>query len=357
VSPPLVALVAAIERPEDFSPSELRNNSAPELVGPNSNTGLKYPTLAAPILDFVTTIVAPGALKKSGCHDYRELLDWIFGTGSKVAMGAILDRIWQFYPQSATLIDETGSVCGKVGFAEDGKICFSITGQGCQHVRDWHTTHDRLVELDARLSRLDIAVDDIAGDAFDVEQFKAAYEAGDFTTNGRPPLAMYYDDMGSGKGSTLEIGQKGHKQLCIYEKGKQLGDVESSYTRCELRLYAKRVDLPLCALIRPGDFFAGAYPLLAEFVVGEMQRLVVKECIVNSTTDAAIKFLKTQAGTTLGLFYDAMGDEFMATVIHKIRREGRPGRWKTFAGDLTHHIRTHLTRENENGQGSDPRSS
>src|SRR5690606_12811981 len=112
---------------------------------------------------------------------------------------------------------------------------------------DWHHVAGRLEELGAKITRLDIAVDDLTGDTFSVEEFRAAYHSGAFVMNGRPPTARYVSDEGTGRGCTLYIGQKGHKELCVYEKGRQLGDPQSRHTRCELRLYGKRLELPVDA--------------------------------------------------------------------------------------------------------------
>lgn len=353
-----VAFVPSAQQSGDFSPTPPANRAGQGPVGPSSNTGQNpSDSLARPIVDFCTVVIPAGALKKTRCRDYRELLEHIFSTGSDVAMGPILDRTWQFYPQSATLVDSTGSVCGKVGFAEDGKICVSLTGQGCQHVRSWHHARCVLEDLDAKLTRVDIAVDDLRGDHFDVSTFKQYYEDGEFTSNGRPPTSQFVDDMGSGKGCTLYVGQKGHKQLCIYEKGKQLGDPRSAHTRCELRLYARRLDLPLDALTRLDHYFAGAYPLLAQYVAGEAEKLLVKEQVVSASASAMLRFVRNQCGTALGLVLDALGDdnaeEILAFLNDRIARPGRPGRFKKFSGDLPTYIRNELTRENDNGQDQD----
>jgi DNA relaxase NicK len=306
--------------------------------------------LSAPIFDYITLVLPSGAIHKADCGDYWQLLHWIFGTSGRIAMGGIQSRRWMVaYADSATLIDETGEVAGKVGFAENGSVCISLTGQGCRHVADWRHVYKRLQMLKARLTRLDIAVDDLQGQNFDVQSFLRAYQEGEFTMNGRPPTARFVDDLGNDKGCTLYIGQKGHKELCIYEKGKQLGDMQSRYVRCELRLYAKRLELPLEALIRPGEFFAGAYPMLADFVFGEATRLLVRERQTAISAAAAVKFLRTQGGTYFNLCLDALGhltaEAIIEHVRQKIARPGRPGRFKGYVGDLSASMRDALLGE------------
>jgi phage replication initiation protein len=334
-----------------FSPARPCKSRA---SGPSSNTGQKS-TLAAPIIDFCTVVIPAESLKPAKCH-LRELFSLVFGTGSRIAMGPLLDRSWNFFPKSATLVDEAGNVAGKVGVGEDGKVCFSLAGSGCAQVPNWHRVRENLEGLAAHLTRLDIAVDDLTGETFQVDYFKRAYESGAFVMNGRPPQSRFVDDMGSRKGCTLYIGQKGHKELCVYEKGKQLGDPDSDHTRCELRLYAKRLELPLDALSNPGKYFGEAYPLLVQFVIGECERLEVKERMVNASAVALKRFLKNQAGTGLHLVIDALGADAWEFIRQEIARPGRPGRFKGYTGDLNELLREQLNqgRDHHNGHHHDP---
>jgi DNA relaxase NicK len=64
----------------------------------------------------------------------------------------------------------------------------------------------------------------------------------------------FISDEGHGTGCTLYVGGKGHKELCIYEKGKQQGMPESPWVRMEVRLYGKHVEgraVPVDALRDP----------------------------------------------------------------------------------------------------------
>lgn len=311
--------------------------------GPGSNTGQKS-SLTAPIIDFCVAVLDSDKAKET----FRKLplkvvLDFVFGTGDAIHVGPLQDRVFNFYQRSATMVDATGSVCGKIGLRDDGAIQISLSGQGCQHVPDFSRVADILDALDARVSHVDIAIDDLTGETFDIQTFINLYEEGEFTMNGRPPLAQHVSDCGSNKGCSFYVGQRGHKQLNIYEKGKQLGDPESRHTRCELRLYAKRIDLPNDVLRNPGRYFGAAYPMLEAFVVGEVERLGIKEQIINASVKAAVKFLRTQAGTTLNALLDALGEEAGIEFIRKaILRTDRPGRWKHITGDLSALIRAQL---------------
>lgn len=345
----LIAIVLPMQHPGDFSTVEATPKGGAAASVPASNTGPKYPHLAAPIIDACSVSIPAGALKRAGLHRYDELTWWIFGFRDQVAVGQLLERNWQFCNHSATLIDQDGEVVGKLGLRDDGNILISIMGKGCGYVANWHLTESRLAELGAHLSRVDIAVDDLEGHAFTVDLFRSMYHAGEFNLGGRNPDATFISDEGSGKGNTLTIGKKGNKQLQIYEKGKQLKDPDSKHVRCELRLWRNKLDLPLDALSQPGKYFGAAYKMLAQYVVGELEKLDVRERNVNATFKALVSCTKQQSGTGLGLIFRALGDkptqEIVDWIHANILREGRPARFKSINGDLLHLVRTQLTKD------------
>ncbi len=321
-----------------FSPAEPSKR-----IGPGSNTGQKSSTVTAPIIDFCVAVLDSEKCKATFRKmPMAEVLRFVFGTGSSIAVGALREQQMNFYQRSATMVDVVGAVCGKIGVRDDGAIQISLSGQGCEHVPDWNRVADILDALGAHLSHIDIAVDDLTGQTFNLQTFKSLYEQGEFTMNGRPPSAQFVDDMGSNKGCSFYVGQRGHKQLNVYEKGKQLGDPESAHTRCELRLYAKRIDLPNDALRNPGKYFGAAYPMLIAFVVGEVERLGLKDQMVNASAKAMVRFLRTQAGTALHLVMDALGDDALEYVMENIVRPGRPGRFRHTTGDLASLVRQQL---------------
>lgn len=313
--------------------------AAQPLGGPSSNTGQKSQvtvgSLSRPLIDFCTLVFdTDKSIKLFKRMNAREILEYVFGTGSSIVAGPLKDQRWNFnYERNATLIDQASAVCGKVGIADSGEVCISLTGQGCGHVPSWDYVHGIAENLGAHLTRVDIAVDDYLGQWFDVEHLRALYHDGAFTMNGRPPQARHISDEGSSKGCSLYIGTKGHKELNVYDKGKQLGDLDSDYVRCELRLYAKRLDLDLDALVNPAKYFGGAYPVLEELVIGELERLQVKENMVKPSAKAMVEFMHTQTGSALGVLWrtavDARGYDYAVSILERyLAREGVPGRFK-----------------------------
>lgn len=315
--------------------------------GPESNTGHKS-NLAPPVIDWCAVTFPAGTLKKLGLSNFYDALAEIFPNNGKMRLTGIEEKVWNFFPWSGVVIDETDTLCARIGLAENGEFHISVTGQGCKHIWNWHKTQAIIESTGARITRCDVAVDDLAGQAINVEGFKAMAEAGAFTQNGRPPLCQYVDDLGSGKGKTLYIGQRGYKQLCIYQKGKQLGDPESPYTRAELRLYNKHHVIAPAVLTNPGVFFAGAYEVLAEFIGGEMEKLEAKERISQPTAKATIEFMRRQCGTTIDMIVNAFGDHTLDFLTEFVARHGRPGRFKSYVGDPSELLRQYVKgRENE----------
>jgi len=338
-----------------FSTADSWDHDAGAAVGPSSNTGQKgegMGSLSRPIIDWCSlTFDSPKAKKLFQKMPMTEVLRYVFGTGSEIACGPLLDRPFNWYERSCTMVDRAGNVCGKIGLANDGRIQISLSGKGCEHVPSFDQVANVVDDLAAKISRLDIAVDDLSGDHFSVADFKRLHAEGAFVNNGRPPKAQFVDDLGSGDGCTLYIGQKGHKQLCVYEKGKQLGDPDSKHVRCELRLYAKRTELVSDALRNPGRYFGGAYEMLAVYVLGEAERLQVKEQCVNASAKAMVRFLRTQAGTALHLAMNAIGgDAAVEFLFEHIVRPGRPGRFKGVSGDLHELVRKQLQAINDENE-------
>ena len=169
----------------DFSPLAPGNRR----VGPNSNTGQKS-TLSSPIIDWCTVVIDRSA-GIAWCRGkaLTEIVREVFGCGSGIVVGAIQDRPLNFYQRSATMVDSTGTVAGKIAVRDDGALQLILNGQGCQHVHDWPAVADFLDTLQARISRCDIAVDDLTGETFDLNLFRDLHSEGAFSSNGRPPVS------------------------------------------------------------------------------------------------------------------------------------------------------------------------
>jgi len=172
--------------------------------------------------------------------------------------------------------------CINDAFVKVGCICFGgsvmrgrwmlqLEGKGCGLVQDWESLQDLLEGFNARLTRTDLAADFLDGE-HTVDEAVDMYRAGEFNLTGRPPESDTTGDWLTGeKGRTLYIGKRQNgKMMCVYEKGKQLGDLQSSWTRFELRLGNRDRDIPLDILTNPDKYFAGAYPAL-QAILGDIE--------------------------------------------------------------------------------------
>lgn len=319
-----------------FSPVSPGQKVVP--VGPGSNTGQK----SGALVDYFTAVFSARSLEDSGLTDLRNLLATLFGSQGELIPGAIREKHWQFYPLSALIFDREGEIVGRIGLGGNrDSVCVSLTGTGCKWVKNWHTLAMHGERLGGKISRLDIAVDDYEGKVLDVHALRERASAGDFAEGGRPPAHRFLSDEGHGTGSTLYVGGKGHKEACIYEKGKQLGMPESPWVRAEVRLYGKHCAVDWDALRNPIDYWRGAYSVLASLVTGICTRLRTIKKHVEVTGSALVRWARRQCGPALRLLLDSCGPEWVA---EHVARDGHPGRFRGIAkGDaLVEMLRSEL---------------
>ena len=311
---------------DHFSGVGSGKGAQPAAVGPNSNTGQKMGPGC--LIDYLTIVLPMASADARGLSDLNHLLSTVFGTQHDLTVTALREKRWQFYSLSSLIVDRDGQLVGRVGVGGNGQtICISLSGAGTKWVKNWFTAYKHLALLDAKISRVDLAYDDYDGELLNVHDMRARALNGDFAQGGRPPESRFLSDEGSGKGSTLYVGGKGHKELCIYEKGKQQGLIESLWVRAEARLYAKHVGIPLEVLLEPFDYLRGSYDVLAELLVGVCTRLKTTARYVQANGVAMVRWAHRQMGKTLNVIREAFGDSWSDFVEANIMREGRPSRF------------------------------
>lgn len=240
------------------------------------------------------------------------------------------------FKQSVRFGDGAGIVAWG-GKSQRGRVYFSIQGKGCALVSDWHSLVAWLTAHHATLKRVDVAYDDFAGEPVNLAWAIDQYRSGGFTFGGRTPAHVCHGDWLLGErssgGRTLGIGKRANGKHCrIYEKGKQLGDAASPWTRLEVEWRAKDRLIPLDILLRPGAYLAGAYPCLSGLNV-EQSRI---KTIANASTidfDAAVANGKQQAGKLVNLMLRVFGGDIGA-VIDRLKRDGIPGRIEPYSYQL-----------------------
>lgn len=303
-------------------------------IGPGSNTGQK----GGALIDYFTAVLPESEVEDRGLTNLAHLLQTLFGTRDELICSSIRDKSWQFYSHSAVILDREGEMVGRIGLGGNGgTVCVSLSGAGCRWVKRWDRVQRQLRDMRGRLSRVDVAFDDYDGTCLDVHALRERAAQGDFAMGGRPPAHRFLSDEGHGTGCTLYVGGKGHKELCVYEKGKQLGLPCSAWTRAEVRLYGKHVELPLDVLTQPLQYLLGAYTVLGDIIKGVCTRLKTVRKAVETTGEAMVRYLHRQIGPTLHLLRETFGHSWSDFAEARIVREGSPGRFRGIAkGEALH---------------------
>lgn len=338
-TPPMLEYVSW----SDFVAVEAAHNAEPCADRPSSNTGLtgSLGTASGEGLFQVShdylTLVFPEMTAGQAGQNGKTLVGFLF-PGSRFKASPLAAKPWQFYRQSAYITDEEGNTVGRLGVGGNGDTwCVSLSGAGCRLVADWPMVKQRAEALYAHISRVDVAFDDFTGAVFDIHQLNELARSGAFAGQGKPPSTRFIDDHGSNKGCTVYVGGKGRKELCGYEKGKQLGDTESRWIRVELRLWANNGVIPLDVLLFPERFLRGAYQILDQRLPvvqhAEAARPEYTRREVDATVEGAKRFLKQQCGPLLHLMWAALGPAAEDWFKENVFRNTLPGRFKGKGGD------------------------
>lgn len=210
---------------------------------------------------------------------------------------------------------------GRVDFGGDsqrGWVRWDIPGKGCEWVKDW----DAIEEVE-RLPSADIRRLDVCLTTWEYEvghdDVIAAHAAGRFVCGGRPPALRQITSSDPRAGRTCEVGkrEKADKFFRGYEKGWQLAaklppsiaetithidghEVEGIY-RCEVELKAENKAIPWEVIERRDQYFAGAYPFLADLLPGVEADILQRRPERAPQTDlaAALENCRVQYGATL----------------------------------------------------------
>jgi len=229
------------------------------------------------------------------------------------------------------------------GESQRGHVFFSLMGKGCGMVRDWPAFAAWLENNRAVIKRVDVAHDDFEGKLVSIAWAVEQYKADGFNAGGRKPRHEVFGDWLEGsasvKGRTLGIGNRASgKYARIYEKGKQLGEEASPWTRVEVEWRAQDRFIPCDVLVHPGHYLAGAYPCLA--------MLSEKQCAIKTRAkggqiayDCAVDHAKRHCGKIVNLMLAVQGGDY-AGVVDSLIRPGFPARVDPYS----YHIKQDPTR-------------
>jgi phage replication initiation protein len=236
------------------------------------------------------------------------------------------------FTESVQLFAHIGSRTAAMGFicrggeSQNGRWLLQLTGGGCGLVDDWLEVQALLEDLEAKITRVDLAVDFLDGE-WTVDDAVGVYAAGGFTNGGRPPShSLAGDWLGGDAGRTLYVGKSSNgKMLRVYEKGKQLGDAGSEWCRFEVQLGARDRVIPYDVLTDADKYFAGAYPALADLlddVVAERIPTIQKAGAV--TLAHLLYHLRRCYGKVIGVALES--DVTTAELVEEVRVIGIPRR-------------------------------
>lgn len=246
-----------------------------------------------------------------------------------VDIGTVEQRKGLFgFRYSARFGDGAGMVAWG-GESQRSRVYFSLMGKGCSMVQDWAELAKWLEAHRAVIKRADVAYDDMEGHLVSIAWAVDQYRGEGFNAGGRKPTHTLYGDWLEGeastKGRTLGIGNRASgKYARIYEKGKQLGDTVSPWTRVEVEWRAQDRLIPYDLLLRPGHYLAGSYPCLA-FLTEEQSTIKTIAKGAQISYDSAVENAKRHCGKTINLMLDVLGGDF-AGVVDTLIRPGYPAR-------------------------------
>jgi len=230
------------------------------------------------------------------------------------------------YEESWELGEKYG-IFASGGSSVAGTSFISIQGSGCAATKDWQAVHDLVVELNAKITRIDLAHDDYEG-IHNIDTALQLYREGAFfNLHGRPPKPQLIDDFDSGDGKTFYLGKrKNGKILRVYEKGKQLGKPDSPWVRWELELHCDAYEIPPVAIIYPGLYLAGSYPCL-KWISAETRHFEAVKQSQSIAFEKLLKACKNSYGKLLWTMSEVLewsNDE----IVDELKKEGIPNRMK-----------------------------
>jgi phage replication initiation protein len=215
------------------------------------------------------------------------------------------------------------------GESQLGTVHVELNGQACARLVEWDEIRTWGESAGARITRVDAAHDDFNGVTVNIAQARAWFEGVGFSANGRPPQAELIDDLGSGKGKTLYVGNRAFGKLCrVYEKGKKEGDPASPWCRVEVEWRNKGREIPWDILTRPADYLAGAYPCLRYLSVRQERIRTVRRAAAIQYP-RMVEWVKSAAGKALNVIHQVEGGDANA-VLMQVLREGAPKRLEPF---------------------------
>ena len=259
-----------------------------------------------------------------------EKLNQIFGFG---VVGKLDHKGGRFY-SSCWQMGTENALYGRVHIGgQNNTILVEMTGTGCNAANQgWELRlHQFLAKCKGmRITRVDIAKDFFNGE-YSPEQAAIDRLAGKFTAHRCRPAGQkvgtdWEPESTEGKGKTYYVGSRESSKFCrIYEKGKQLGDVNSNWVRFEIEFKAKDIVIPLDVLLKCGEYFGGAYPICQEMTMLETAcRFDGVSKTLQTTYEKTVEVVKKQCGRAINAIIGMNPAKSAEWIIELIRNpEGK----------------------------------
>jgi phage replication initiation protein len=263
------------------------------------------------------------ALCQAAVADFAATLAQIFGvkysTISQNQNGA------NFYKYSFNFGEDYGKIC--IGGQRD-TVLLMLSGTGCSLApATWeHHMHHFLdkVAKKPKITRIDLAHDDINGDYLDIHVLDDLETNNLFSCGGAPHdvanLGNWKHGDPNNNGLTLRLGKRTSGKLTrFYEKGKQLGDKDGKYSkwvRAEVEFKSSDRVIPFDVLKDPSAYFMGAYPVFADLF--DYERIEKTE-IIQKTSEITLQhsfdWIKNQAGKYFSFYSTFMSPDEILEMI------------------------------------------
>lgn len=247
-----------------------------------------------------------------------------------LVFGELTGRGRDGYKNHLNIFTHLGENCGFIAVGGNGDtIHVNLTGQACQRV-DLAKLADALDGVDHKIGRIDAAWDDFEGRYGDPAGAAENYRHGGFTPQKgvRSEKVCFFDDMGTGNGSTFQLGDRSSRMLRIYSKGKQLGNKTSPWVRYEVQYMAAAFDLTTDNLRNPGLLLL-QYPDLDFLpVIGQGEPCMRVRRETEISIDRVVNWARTVVGPVLTLLADSIG---CTTTIELVANDKTPRRLRKLA--------------------------
>lgn len=228
-----------------------------------------------------------------------------------------------FYQYSFDIGEGLGFVC--IG-GQRNTVSITVSGNGLSMAQNgWEFQLFKFLENAQRgkITRIDLAHDDIKGEYLNVYELDKLESAGGFHCGGARSSVRHdgnwkYNDPNN-QGLTLYIGNRASgKMMRAYEKGKQLGETDSKWTRVEVEYKSSDRIIPFDVLLNPSAYFMGAYPCFETlFQFETSEKIKTKRKTVEVTLDHSFEVIKKQFGKYFAYFKKVMPlDDIIERVRH-----------------------------------------